>query len=250
MTALGGLAKDCLDIGVFTNDLEPMLAFWQQEVGLGFDHMLPVGGGVRQHRHEHQGSVFKLNHTRSELGPALSQPAGYRRIVVARNRVLKPFELVDPDGNAVLLVPPGWNAVTQWAIEVDTGSIEEFAAFYVDGLGLPKVDAADLDDSYACAVRCGRSVILGCVNPQLDGVALAESQAATAEMRRGGITYTTIQVQKVDSVFAQVVENGGLNGSEPRTLGETARIAFVRDQRGNWMELSQRASLTGSLEVG
>ena len=69
-------------------------------------------------------------------------------------------------------------------------------------------------------------------------------------MRRKGITYTTIQVQRVDSVYTQVLSNGGLAGREPTTLGDTARIASVRDKRGNWMELSQRASLTGSLDVG
>ena len=31
------------------------------------------------------------------------------------------------------------------------------------------------------------------------------------------------------------------------TLGKTARISFVRDPDGNWIELSQRASLTGPL---
>jgi hypothetical protein len=34
----------------------------------------------------------------------------------------------------------------------------------------------------------------------------------------------------------------------PVTLGSTARISMVRDPDGNWIELSQRASLTGSLE--
>ena len=38
------LVKDCLDIGVFTNRLDEMLAFWQQQIGLPFDHMLPLGG--------------------------------------------------------------------------------------------------------------------------------------------------------------------------------------------------------------
>ena len=35
----------------------------------------------------------------------------------------------------------------------------------------------------------------------------------------------------------------------PVTLGTTARISMVRDPDGNWIELSQRASITGSLEV-
>jgi len=67
-------------------------------------------------------------------------------------------------------------------------------------------------------------------------------------MRQLGFNYTTIQVQKVDQVHASVLANGGLEGRAPTTLGETARISFVRDQRGNWMELSQRASLTGTLD--
>ena len=44
------LAKNCLDIGLFTTNLEPMLEFWQQKVGLPFEELLPVGGGVDQDR--------------------------------------------------------------------------------------------------------------------------------------------------------------------------------------------------------
>lgn len=33
----------------------------------------------------------------------------------------------------------------------------------------------------------------------------------------------------------------------PVTLGDTARISFVRDADGGFMEISQRASLTGPL---
>jgi hypothetical protein len=32
-------------------------------------------------------------------------------------------------------------------------------------------------------------------------------------------------------------------------LGSTARISFVRDPDGNWIEISQRASLTGTLNA-
>jgi len=243
MKLLEGLSKDCLDIGVFTGSLEPMLEFWQQTVGLEFDHMLPVGGGVRQHRHELDGSVFKLNHARDPLAPAHS---GYLRILIARAGVTAPREMIDPDGNRVVLVPQGHNGITQWAIEVATGSVAEFQAFYESGLGLP---AATTDD-YACAVSCGRSLILGCVQEELLNEPLERSQERSQQMRAIGITYTTIQVKKVDSVYEQVLANGGLDGRAPITLGETARFGFVRDRRGSWMELSQRASLTGSLEIG
>jgi predicted SnoaL-like aldol condensation-catalyzing enzyme len=39
------LAKNVIDIGVSTNNLEPMLRFWQQDVGLRFDYVLPVRRG-------------------------------------------------------------------------------------------------------------------------------------------------------------------------------------------------------------
>jgi len=34
---------------------------------------------------------------------------------------------------------------------------------------------------------------------------------------------------------------------EPFNMGKTARISFITDPDGNWIELSQRASLTGPL---
>jgi len=39
------LTKSVIDVGLSTNDLEPMLRFWQQDVGLRFDHLLPVPRG-------------------------------------------------------------------------------------------------------------------------------------------------------------------------------------------------------------
>jgi lactoylglutathione lyase len=38
-----------------------------------------------------------------------------------------------------------------------------------------------------------------------------------------------------------------MEGYAPVSLGKVARISFVRDPDGNWIELSQRASLTGNL---
>lgn len=230
------LAKDALDVGMFTNTLEPMLAFWQDEVGLPFDHMLPVGGGVRQHRHDFHGAVLKLNHARGALAaPSLG---GYQRLIIAKVGLPAPKELVDPDGNRVRLVPIGEGGVTHWAIEVATPDADTFYGFYETALGLPR--AANL----LMAVRCGRSLIIGVEAPEI------AAQTDADQMQGLGFRYTTIQVTKVDSVHAGVVAAGGAEGAPPRTLGETARISFVKDGSGNWMELSQRASITGSLAPG
>ena len=45
------LAKPRMDFGLSTNNLAPMLAFWQGEVGLPFDHLLKIRRGQDQHRH-------------------------------------------------------------------------------------------------------------------------------------------------------------------------------------------------------
>ena len=56
------LAKDRIDIGLATNDLEPMLRFWREEAGLPFDHRLRIRAGRDQYRHDALGSVVKINH--------------------------------------------------------------------------------------------------------------------------------------------------------------------------------------------
>lgn len=229
------LAKDCLDVGLFTNQLEPMLDFWGNKVGLAFDHMLPVGGGVRQHRHFHGEGVFKLNHARDPL-PG-KESGGYLRLLIARENLTSPIDLEDPDGNQVRLVPNTWDGLTHWAIEVATPDADVFYKFYERQLGLAR------DPSLPLAVRCGRSQIIGRLSPE------TARSAPHDTMRRLGFRYTTIQVKSVDRIHKRVLDAGGLEGEPPRTLGETARISFVRDGCGNWMELSQRASLTGSLEI-
>jgi lactoylglutathione lyase len=63
-----------------------------------------------------------------------------------------------------------------------------------------------------------------------------------------GYRYLTIQVYDVRAVHADVVARGGREGRPPVRLGEVAFISFVRDPDGNWLEISQRKSLTGSLD--
>ena len=103
------LAKDRVDIGLATNNLEPMLRFWQDEAGIPFDHLLKVSRGNDQHRHDVLGSVLKINH-RAEPIPVVP-PTGYLELIVAREGLAEPKSLTDPDGNRVRLVPKGWNGV-------------------------------------------------------------------------------------------------------------------------------------------
>jgi len=70
------LAKPRVDIGLSTNDLEPMLAFWQGPAGVPFDHLLKIRRGQDQHRHDANGSVLKINHYAEPLPD--TPPSGYR----------------------------------------------------------------------------------------------------------------------------------------------------------------------------
>ena len=59
--------------------------------------------------------------------------------------------------------------------------------------------------------------------------------------------YLTVQVRDVRAAYAHLVATGWTEGRAPVRLGDTAFISFVRDPGGSWIEVSQRASLTGPL---
>ena len=223
------LAKEHLDVGIYSNQREPMLEFWQQEVGLPYEELLPVGGGVQQHRLGLLGSVLKLNHSRNPLPDA--PPSGYRELLIARPDASEPRTLEDPDGNRVTLVPPGHRGIEAIGVRLAVRDADAFHAFYGNALQLP-----------ACgenAYRLGDSVLLFEEDP---------SAVRSEAMRAPGYRYTTIQVWDVDAEHAGILARGGEQAQAPLTLGRVARISFVRDPDGNWIEISQRASLTGSLD--
>ena len=225
------LAKPQVDIGLATNDIEPMLAFWQGEAGIPFDHLLKVRRGHNQHRHDALGSVLKINHQETPILDA--PPGGYRELVIAREGLTAPWPLQDPEGNRVTLVPPGHDGVTQIGIRMAVRSIAAHRKFYTEALGLveePRESGA--------AFRAGETLLL------LDESPDAPSDAG---MTGRGWRYITFQIFKVDDEHAHVLAAGGREAMPPTTLGTTARISMVRDPDGNWIELSQRASLVGAI---
>jgi catechol 2,3-dioxygenase-like lactoylglutathione lyase family enzyme len=223
------LAKAALDVGLFTNQLDPMLAFWQREIGLPFHETLPVGDGVRQLRHGIGESVLKINHSRDPLPSA--PPAGYRHLTIARSGVAAARELTDPDGNRVTLVPPGHNDIQQLQMHLHVRDPAAHHDFFGRVLGLDPTG----DGRY----RCGISLL------SLEHDALA---GIDAQMRGIGFRYLTIQVFDVVGEHHALLARGASEGLAPRRLGDVAAISFVRDPDGNWIEISQRKSITGSLE--
>ena len=225
------LAKSVIDVGLSTNNLEPMLQFWQQDAGIRFDHVLPVRRGQKQYRHDEQGSIIKLNHHAESLPEAA--PSGYRELIIARAGLQKPRRMVDPDGNRVQLVPQGYDGVTQLAVAMGVRSLGEHRKFYGDILGF-----AEQSWSGGPAFCLGDSLLL-----------LEEDRAATADPVRQarGWRYITLQVADIDAVHGELRSKGVREGLAPITLGDVARISMILDPDGNWIELSRRASIVGSL---
>ncbi len=221
------LAKPHLDIGLFSNRREEQLAFWQQTVGLPFDHVGKVGGGVQQHRHHMNGSILKMNHARDPL-PKLV-PSGIVGLQIAREGLSQPKALADPDGNKVTLVPKGHGGVEGIAILLRVTDPARHDRFWTHAMQYERAGNG--------RYRCGDSLIVvteqGKVEPR-------------GEQWRGpGFRYTTVQVWDCVAEYEGILARGGTSGGAPRVLGETVRYAFVCDPDGNHIEISQRVSLTG-----
>ncbi len=210
------LAKPALDLGLNTNRRDEQLAFWQNEIGLAYDHMGKLGGGMQQHRHHLHGSILKVNHARDPLAPA--PPSGFRRLWIARPGLAR--DLADPDGNAVRLVPPG--EISDIAIELAVNDIEASRRFYVEAMGF-----TDL--------VCGTTRLI-----------LTQGRGEPSpDWRSPGFRYITVQVFDAIAAHEQVLARGGTEGAPPRVLGDVVRFSFVRDPDGNFIEISERTTLTG-----
>jgi predicted enzyme related to lactoylglutathione lyase len=222
------LAKKHIDFGLYTNNTEAMLKFWQTKVGLRFEGMLPLGQGVQQHRHEMNGSVLKLNSVRDPLPKA--KASGYRELWIASPDVGEAEELRDTDGNTIRLVLPGYAGVNGIALKLEVASAADFRAFFGSVLRLQSAGKN--------AYHIGDSLIMFEAGPRV---------VKDQPLRAKGFRYFTIQVTDVDREHSDLVQRGAVEAMAPVTLGDVARVSFIRDPDGNWIELSQRASLTGSL---
>jgi catechol 2,3-dioxygenase-like lactoylglutathione lyase family enzyme len=224
------LAKNHLDIGLSTQDWSAAEAFWGTRVGLEYEEFLKIGSGVRQHRFGCNGSVIKINHSRD---PLEHHPTVHRVLRIATDLVTAPTPTHDPEGVSIELVPRGFDGVV--GVEILNAVSDAGAArrFWVDGLGGEEVEA----NRY----RIGDTLVRCVVEPDL--VPMTTRSGA-------GWRYLTVQVWDVDAEHQRMLDLGFAEEFRPMNLGSTARISFVRDADGMFLEISQRASLTGPLPSG
>jgi lactoylglutathione lyase len=227
------LARPQLDVGIFTRQLEAMQAFYGDKLGLQFESVLPVGGGFRQHRYLCNGSVIKLMHSREPLRPR--RPGGYETLMIATPKVTKVEALPDPDDNTIELVPPGRDDVTQMEIRLGVRDVEAFGQFYTSAFG-----AVDMGQN---RYKIGETIFGVYHEPEIHPpkmAAFANPLEVVNAMAELGIQYVTLQVRNCDAAFNALKAAGAAVAVEPSTFGTVARISFVRDPDGNFIELSQR----------
>ena len=144
----------------------------------------------------------------------------------------------DPDGNEIELVPAGQRGVNQIEIHIGVTDEAAFENFYGDAMGAERIGAGRF--------KLGNTII----SFRRDPAAVRASKTASdamAPMRALGLRYITIQVRDCDGEHRRLISMGVWEGTAPMTLGKVARISMIRDPDGNFIEISQRASLTGPI---
>jgi predicted enzyme related to lactoylglutathione lyase len=228
------LSRPQVDVGLFTNRIEEMKAFYGEELGLQFESMMPVGGGMQQHRYLANGSVIKLMASRDPL--PRRHPGGYETLIIASNKFENPEMLPDPDGNRIELVPPGRDDVTQIEVRVGVTDVDDYEEFYTKAFGAQAIggNRYKIGETIFAAFRDPGATRLKKPAP------LANPMEAVKAMASLGIRYVTVQVRNCDEAFKELVAGGAAQAVEPTNFGNVARIAFVRDPDGNFIELGQR----------
>jgi lactoylglutathione lyase len=223
------LAKPRVDVGLTTNRLEEHLAFWGGRVKLSFDARMQISPNQVQHRFHANGSIVKVNCFADPLptGPR----SGYREVFIAQDGLVSPRRLEDPDGSLLSLVPEGFEGIYQIGVRLAVRDLAAHRRFYAEILGLPEEEFGRF--------RAGETLFL-----------LEEDPQANPDAARSGPgwRYITFQVLKAQDEHADALAKGAREARPPVTLGDVARFSIIRDPDGNAIELSQRASIAGTLD--
>jgi catechol 2,3-dioxygenase-like lactoylglutathione lyase family enzyme len=226
------LNRPQIDIGLFTNRIEEMKAFYGGTLRLAFESELPISESFTQHRYIANGSIIKLMEARDTL--ARRHPGGYESLIIASDLFPQPEALHDPDGNSIVLVPPGRDDVNQLEVRMGVSDVSRFDMFY---------GAAGGTDIGGHRYKIGETIFAAFRHPLaklMRPAPLANLQEVVKAMAGLGIRYVTIQVKNCEAAFKAMTDAGAAIGSPPENFANRARAAFVRDPDGNFIELAQR----------
>ena len=226
------LAKNHLDLGLFSKNISSDLDFWQKIVGLDFEETLSldqpvVPGPTTQHRHNANGSVIKINDFQDIMPYSRNTPSGLKGLSIARDISIE-LNYETNSGEFVRVLPKGRDGIQGIAVTIESENPSRLENFYV------KVMQFESIGPLKC--RCGDTVLI-----LQKGAGATETKTFVGE----GFRYLTIQVFDAVATCNAIKKLGGRIAMEPIWVGEIAKVGFALDPDGNWLEISARASLTG-----
>ena len=226
------LAKNHIDLGLFATNIDVDRRFWASTIGLPFDHSLELSEPIvpkpmTQFRHDANGSVIKLNHFHGELPYKAKEPSGYKGLAIARN-VEKEIIYKTRTDEFVRIVPRGVDQLIGIGITIHSERPNRLLDFYLKTMGFESIGPS--------TARCGDTLLF---------IEKGHGGTRTSTFAGEGFRYLTIQVYDADKTCVEIKERGGQIGMQPISVGKIARVGFVLDPDGNWIEISARASLTG-----
>ena len=220
------LSKDVLDIGYFTDNLEETLKFWKNDLGLDCETPVRYNNGLTQYRHPLRETIIKVNTSDRKLA---KPPSGYTELFIATKNLNSPKSTLNPDGELITLVPKGHLGISETAIKVAVSNAKSHGHFYEVVMGFEKIG----ENSF----RSGNCLLF---------TEEKKGHARAGHWTNYGFRYFTVHVRNIDDTFNRIVAAGAEVGEEPYAIGDIAKISFVRDPDGNWIEVAQRASLAGT----
>jgi hypothetical protein len=212
------LSRPTLDIGLFS-DNPAMPEFYVNELGLPFVEALPHSPTYSENFYAATDASVKINYSSEPMAAGTS---GYRRLLIARDRVDTPREYVDPDGLTITIVPPGDEGVDQMGIVCDVPDEAAERAFLIDALGAH-------DDRGV--LRIGRTALF---------LRSATIERPTPVWRRG-FNYYVMFVKDILRAHRHATDHGGEHSASPLLLGERCAFSWIRAPSGNWVEFVQYA---------
>jgi glyoxylase I family protein len=272
------LTKPELDVGIATRDGEAALAFYRDVMGFTVLPRVNMGELGAQNRVRFGNHVLKLYDFRATpevCEGGTDKAIGMRLLafllddldsVLARFDERKlpysrlplpegtPYEVAfasDADGNALELVglaePAGESFTARVQIGLTVSDIERSRHFYGQLLGLRETPPMQLSKKMGVvgnqryAFICGKTTIKFWSRGELP-------VKTGAPARRTGIRSVAAAVSDVDAKCDELRARGVPIKVEPHDFGTLARVAFIADPDGNWIELTSplRSSAGGS----
>lgn len=219
------LSKPFVDVGYFTTQGDRLVAFYADTAGLKRGDTLAIEPGYDLFRFDACGSALKVN---SVSGALCGRRTNLGRVTIAAPGISEARELRDPDGNELLLVPPGEQGIDQVGIDWTLPSDDAVHRFAQGGLGAERLARL--------TYRLGKTVLQFRIDPRAE---------RTGPLEALGFTYTTLHVMDVVSTHGRLIAHGCIEAIPPTAFRGVTAYSFVRDPAGNWIEISQRADLTG-----